>query len=170
VQSTTDYEGVSNELQARWRTPGKPGEGGLDGVFGLGLDVWRRELSQVQKEDYAIGFLRLGVESGGDFEGKWAVALGFKYPVWTYENAHFDRIGFDSNPILHPGKQLSPYGSLGYYLSENLRLTAYYDGFRFGKSKEVQANEIATGLGPTMLFQPSTQMSVYGLKFEYRIP
>ena len=63
VESTTDYFGASNELQARWRKPGTRG-GNLDGVLGVGLDVWRRSLSSVQNEDYAIGYLRLGVESG----------------------------------------------------------------------------------------------------------
>jgi len=170
VQSTTDYTGLSNELQVRWRTPGKPG-GNLDGVLGAGLDVWRRTLTSVQKEDYAIGYLRLGVESGtDDFSfSKWAVSLGFKYPIWTYENAHFDQIGFDSNPILRPGKEISPFGSLGYRLAPNLQLVAYYDGFRFSKSATVQANEIATGLGPTTLVQPASAMSVFGIRVEYRL-
>ncbi len=166
LQSKTNYEGVSNEVQARWRKPGKSG-GSLDGVFGLGLDAWRRELSSVQKEDYAIAYLRLGVESGANFDGQWSVGLGAKLPVWTYENAHFDQIGFDSNPILHPGKELAPYGSVGYRFTEKLQLTAYYEGFRFGQSKAVQANEIA--LGPTTLFQPRSEMSVFGLKLDYRL-
>lgn len=168
LQSKTNYEGINNEVQARWRKPGKPG-GSLDAVFGLGLDVWRRELSSVQKEDYAIAYLRLGVESGANFDGLWSVGLGVKLPVWTYENAHFDQIGFDSNPILRPGKELAPYGSLGYRFTESLQLTAYYEGFRFGQSNEVQANEIALGLGPTTLFQPKSDMSVFGLKLDYRL-
>jgi hypothetical protein len=168
LQSKTNYEGINNEVQMRWRKAEKLG-GSLDGVFGLGLDVWRRELSSVQKEDYAVGYLRLGVESGANFNGLWSVGLGVKLPVWTYENAHFDQIGFDSNPILRPGKELSPYGSLGYRFTEKLQLTAYYEGFRFGQSKQVQANEIAMGLGPTTLIQPQSNMSVFGLKLEYRM-
>ena len=168
VKSTTNYSGLSNELQVRWRKAGKTG-GYLDGVLGAGLDVWRRSLSSVQKEDYAIGFLRLGVESGTEDSSKWSVSLGFKYPVWTYENAHFDQIGFDSNPILHPGKELSPFGSLGYRFTPKLQLVGYYDGFRFGRSASVQTNEIAQGLGPTTLVQPATTMSVYGIRVEYRL-
>ena len=166
VQSNTSYVGASNELQARWRKPGKAG-GNLDGVLGAGLDVWRRSLSSVQKEDYAIGYLRLGVESGTDELSRWTVALGFKYPIWTYENAHFDEIGFDSNPILHPGKEISPFGSVGYRFTQKLQVVGYYDGFRFGKSAPVQANEIATGQGPTTLVQPDTTMSVFGIRVEY---
>ena len=166
VKSTTNYTGLSNELQVRWRKPGKIG-GNLDGVLGAGLDVWRRSLSSVQKEDYAIGYLRLGVESGTDDSSKWSVSLGFKYPIWTYENAHLDQIGFDSNPILHPGKEISPFGSLGYRFTPKLQIVGYYDGFRFGRSAAVQANEVAMGLGPTTLVQPATTMSVFGIRVEY---
>lgn len=166
VQSDTSYTGVNNELQVRWRKPGKTG-GNLDGVLGAGLDVWRRSLSSVQKEDYAIGYLRLGVESGTDESSRWTVSVGFKYPVWTYENAHFDQIGFDSNPILHPGKEVSPYTSLGYRLTSQLQVVGYYDGYRFGRSAPVQANEVANGLGPALLVQPATTMSVIGIRFEY---
>jgi hypothetical protein len=166
VQSDTSYTGVTNELQVRWRKPGKSG-GNLDGVLGAGLDVWRRSLSSVQKEDYAIGYLRLGVESGTDESSRWTVSVGFKYPVWTYENAHLDQIGFDSNPILHPGKEVSPYSSLGYRFTSNLQAVGYYDGFRFGRSDPVQANQVGNGLGPTTLVQPATTMSVIGIRLEY---
>jgi hypothetical protein len=166
VQSTTNYTGLSNELQVRWRKPGKTG-GNLDGVLGAGLDVWRRSLSSVQNEDYAIGYLRLGVESGTDDSSRWTVSMGFKYPVWTYENAHLDQIGFDSNPILHPGRQISPFGSLGFRFTPKLQIVGHYDGFRFGRSSPVQANEVAMGLGPTTLVQPATTMSVFGIRVEY---
>ena len=166
VESTTDYFGASNELQARWRKPGTRG-GNLDGVLGVGLDVWRRSLSSVQNEDYAIGYLRLGVESGTVESGTWSASLGVKYPFWTYENAHLDEIGFDSNPILRPGKEASAFGSLGYRFTPTLQIVAYYDGFRFGRSESVQANEVATGQGPTTLVQPATTMSIYGIRLEY---
>ncbi|MEO8156327.1 MAG: hypothetical protein ABI648_00925 [Betaproteobacteria bacterium] len=168
VSSTTSYIGADNEVQARWRKPGKAG-GNLDGVLGAGLSTWRRQLSSVQKEDYAVGYLRLGIESGTDAAGQWTVSMGLKYPLWTYENAHFDQIGFDSNPILRPGREVSPYGSLGYRFTPTLQMVGYYDGLRFGRSAAVQTNEIANGLGPTTLVQPATSMSVFGLRFEYRL-
>jgi hypothetical protein len=168
MEGDTNYAGIGNELQIRWRRPGKAG-GNLDGVLGAGLDVWRRSLTSVQQEDYAVGHLRIGVESGTDESSRWTVALGLKLPVWTYENAHLDRIGFDSNPILHPGREMSPYGSLGYRWSEKLQIVGYYDGFRLGKSETVHANEIAAGLGSMTLFQPATTLSVYGLRLEYRL-
>ena len=168
LKSTTSYEGFSNEAQVRWRKRGNAG-GSLDGVLGLGLDLWRRQLTSTQNEDYAIGYLRFGVESGADFSGNWSASLGIKYPIWTYENAHLDEIGFDSNPTLHPGKELSPFGSLGYRFTEKLRVTAYYDGFRFAKSDAVQVNEIAIGLGPASVYQPASDMSVFGLRLDYRM-
>ena len=168
VESTTNYIGASNELQVRWRVPGKPG-GNIDSVLGAGLDVWRRSLSSVQNEDYAIGYLRLGVESGTDNSSTWSVSLGLKYPFWTYQNAHLDQIGFDSNPILHPGKEISPFGSLGYRFTPTLQIVGYYDGCRFGRSAPVQANEVATGQGPTTLVQPATTMSVFGIRLEYLV-
>ena len=166
VDSNTNYLGLNNELQARWRRPGRP-DGTLDAVFGAGIDAWRRQLSSAQKEDYVIGYLRLGLESGTENPGRWSASLGLKYPVWTYENAHFNDIGFDSNPILHPGKELSPYGSLGYRFTPEVQIVAYYEGFRFDKSDRVQTNEVAMGLGPTTLEQPASKMSIFGLRLEY---
>jgi hypothetical protein len=166
VESTSSYLGLTNELQARWRKHGTPG-GNVDGVLGVGLDAWRRRLSSVQKEDYFIGYARLGVETGTDDSSRWTAAMGFKYPVWTYENAHFDEIGFDSNPILHPGKEISPYVSLGYRLTSTLQLVGYYDGYRFGRSPQVQANSASGSFG---LVQPATTMAVYGIRIEYFLP
>jgi hypothetical protein len=166
VESRTSYLGLTNELQTRWRKHGAPG-GNIDAVLGLGLDAWRRRLSSVQKEDYLIGYARLGIETGTDESSRWTAGVGFKYPVWTYENAHFDEIGFDSNPLLHPGKEISPYVSLGYRLSSTLQLVGYYEGYRFGRSAQVQANEVNLGVGPTTLVQPATTVAVYGIRLEY---
>ncbi len=166
VDSNTNYLGLDNEVQARWRRPGKT-DGTLDGVFGVGVAAWRRQLSAAQKEDYVIGYVRLGLESGNRNPGRWSASMGLKYPVWTYENAHFNDIGFDSNPILRPGKELSPYGSLGYQFTPAVQLVAYYEGFRFDKSDRVQTNEVAMGLGPTTLEQPASKMFIFGLRLEY---
>jgi hypothetical protein len=168
VSSTTGYIGLNNEAQLRWRTPGKVA-GNIDGVFGAGLDLWRRKLSPIQKEDYAVGYLRLGVESGSDETSRWTASVGLKYPAWTYENAHFDQIGFDSNPILHPGRDISPFGSLGYRLTPKWQVVGYYDGFRFKRSDTVHANEVATGFGSATLVQPATTLSIFGIRIEYRL-
>ena len=165
VTSTTDYFGVNNEVQVHYRTAGTNG-GNLDGVFGLGLDVWRRQLSSAQKEDYSIGYARVGIESKANYAGQWTAGLGIKYPLWTYENAHFDRIGFDSNPILHPGKELSPYGSIGYRFTQTLQVVGYYEGLRFERSDPVETTYIPTGQAASLV-QPSSNMSIFGLRLEY---
>lgn len=168
LTSTTDYFGVNNELQVRYRKSGTNG-GNLDGVFGLGLDVWRRELSSIQKEDYSIGYARVGVESKANYAGQWTAGLGIKYPLWTYENAHFDRIGFDSNPILHPGREIAPYGSIGYRFTPRFQVVGYYEGLRFDRSDPVETTYVSTG-ERVSLVQPSSNMSIFGLRIEYILP
>ncbi len=165
LTSTTDYFGVNNELQARYRKAGTNG-GSLDGVFGLGLDLWRRELSSIQKEDYSIAYARLGVESKANYGGQWTAGLGIKYPLWTYENAHFDKIGFDSNPILHPGKEFAPYGSIGYRFTPKFQVIGYYEGLRFDRSDPVETTYVSTGQRVSLV-QPASNMSIFGLRFEY---
>ncbi|HVY05931.1 MAG TPA: hypothetical protein VHB46_08135 [Burkholderiales bacterium] len=168
LQSKTTYEGINNEAQIRYRKSGGA-SGSLDGLLGIGLDLWRRELSSVQKEDYSIGYVRLGIESNTNYKGQWTAGIGVKYPFWTYENAHFDKIGFDSNPILHPGKEVSPYASLGFRFTPKFQTVAYYEGYRFSRSDPVQTNEVANGLGPTSLVQPASNMSIFGIKLEYML-
>jgi hypothetical protein len=165
ISSTTNYIGLNNEIQARYRKAGTNG-GSLDGVFGLGLDVWRRSLSSIQKEDYSIVYGRVGVESKANYAGQWIVGLGIKYPLWTYENAHFDRLqaGYDSNPILHPGKEISPYGSIGYRFTQKFQLSAYYESLRFDRSDS--ANVLQNGQ-PFTVWQPASNMEVFGLRLEY---
>lgn len=166
LTGTTDYFGIDNEFQVRVRRTSTDGNR-LDGVFGLGLDAWRRSLSADQKEDWQVGYVRLGIESGAFDVGKWSVAVGLKFPVWVREDAHLDAIGFDSNPILSPGKDLSAYASLGYRLGQRTQLVAYYDSFRFKRSDDVNATLIGTG--PQTIFQPPSSMDVIGLKFEYQL-
>jgi hypothetical protein len=168
ISSTTNYIGLNNEIQARYRKAGTNG-GSLDGVFGLGLDLWRRSLSSFQKEDYSIVYGRLGVESKANYAGQWTVGLGVKYPLWTYENAHFDRLGFDSNPILHPGKEISAYGSIGYRFTQKFQVIGYYEGLRFDRSDSVDTVYVPTGQ-PTSLFQPASSMAIFGLRLEYLVP
>jgi hypothetical protein len=162
----THYLGIDNEFQLRVRRTSIGGNR-LDGVFGLGLDVWRRSLSSVQNEDWQVGYVRLGIESGAFDVGKWSVATGLKLPVWTREDAHLNDIGFDSNPQLSPGKDLSAYANLGYRIAQRWQMVAYYDSFRFKRSDEVQATLIGTG--PQTLFQPPSKMDVIGLRFEYQL-
>ena len=166
LTGTTDYAGIDNEFQMRLRRTSTAGDR-LDGVLGAGIDVWRRSLTAAQKEDYQVAYLRLGIESNPFDVGRWSVAFGLKYPVWARENAHLEQIGFDSNPLLTPGKDLSAYASLGYRFAERMQVVAYYDSFRFKRSEDV--NAVLVGIGPQTLFQPPSRMDLIGIRLEYQV-
>jgi hypothetical protein len=165
ISSTSYYTGLVNEGQARWRKPIK-GNYHTDLVFGLGWDFWTRELSYFQKEDFNIVYLRLGGEVAINSNQGWVVGAGIKYPVYTHEDAHLTDIGFDSNPTLKPGPDLSGYAQIGYWFNKRLGLIGYFESYRFKKSNEEMVNSM---FGPGVVFQPASTMSVLGLKLEYRI-
>lgn len=166
ISSTSYYAGIVNEGQARWRNPIK-GNYHTDLVFGLGWDFWTRELSYFQEEDYNIVYLRLGGEVAVNEGRGWAIGAGLKYPIFTREDAHFTDIGFDRNPTLKPGPDLSGYAQIGYWFDDKLGLIGYFESYRFKKSNVEMADHIsAPGL---MVWQPASTMSIFGLKLEYRI-
>ncbi|MGH7949751.1 MAG: hypothetical protein ACREQF_11035, partial [Candidatus Binataceae bacterium] len=66
-----------------------------------------------------------------------------------------------------PGRDISFYGRLGYHIDRNWRVIAYADGFRFKQSAPVNVNEVALGLGPTVLVQPRSTLLIGGVKLEY---
>jgi len=165
IASTTYYTGLVNEGQARWRKPIK-GNYHTDLVFGLVWDFWTRELTYFQKEDYNIVYLRLGGEVAINSNLGWVVGAGLKYPVFTREDAHLTDLGFDRNPTLKPGRDLSSYAQIGYWFDDRLGLIGYFESYRFKKS-----NEEIVNFGPVqwVVFQPASTMSIFGLKLEYRI-
>jgi hypothetical protein len=164
---TTSYAGMSNEGQIRWRAqiPDRP-EYHLDYVMAVGWDTWKRELSSVQREDYNVGFVRLGGEVALKKGEGWTLGVGIKYPFYISEDAHMTDLGFDRNPTLKPGRDASIYGNLSYRLNEKVSVTAYYDGFEF---KQSQSESVNTPMGPATVFQPASTMSVVGVKLEYRL-
>jgi hypothetical protein len=170
LKTKTGYAGISNEFQLRWRRASEIER--LDAVLGLGMDFWRRSLSTVQDEDFYVGFLRLGMESGARDLRKWSAALGIKYPVWRREIAYLDRLGkgYHSNPVLEPGQEVSAYANLGYRLAEDTLLVVYYDGFRFSKSASVPVQKTTgTTTEVKSFYQPASTFSVIGIKLEHLI-
>jgi hypothetical protein len=159
VTGTTRYTGVANEAQLRYRVGY-----GLDFLAAGGVDVWERELSATQKEDYTIAFVRLGVESNSKRNG-WLFGAGIKYPVWTRENAHFDDLGYDQNPYLKPGKSVSVFGQVGYRFRDHWALIGYLDSFRFSQSNLVSVTR--NGVPAGAFYQPASDLYVVGLKLEY---
>ena len=160
-----DYFGVLNEGQLRYRFPLRGSEH-LDAVLAAGADLWRRQFQgSDQKEDWGVVYARLGAELGPQ-AGKpgWLAALGLKYPVYTYENAHLTDIGFDQNPTLTPGKDWSAYASVGYRFGAHWSVVGYYDSYRFQQSASVQATLNGTQYS---IYQPKSSMDVLGIQVLY---
>jgi len=159
ITGTTRYTGVANEAQLRYRVGH-----GLDFFGAAGVDAWERRLSSDQKENFTIAFVRLGVESTSKGKG-WLLGAGIKYPVWARENAHFDDLGYDQNPYLKPGKNVSVFGQVGYRFEEHWALIGYMDSFRFSQSNVVTVTRNGAPAGAFL--QPASELYVFGLKLEY---
>jgi len=92
VTGTTGYLGIDNEVQARFRSQSKHNYR-RDFLAGLGLKLWRRELSSIQSEDYQVIYARAGFEIDSASPRTWLFALGLNYPLWVREDAHLTSIG-----------------------------------------------------------------------------
>jgi len=164
VSGRTDYNGITNEIQAIYRAAGST----VDFVGGLGWDYWQRNLSASQKEDFNIVFLRLGADLNTRTKVGFYGGAGVKYPVYTRENAHLTDIGFDQNPDLKPGKDVSLYAQLGYRLNNRWDLIGYYDSYRFSQSDSVRVTAIRFFPGTNFsLIQPRSSMDAFGVKLQY---
>ena len=164
VSTKTDYNGVASEGQEFYRY--NLGTYQLDQLGGLGLDYWRRSISNPggdQIEDYSILFFRAGLRlTKPGLEPGFHGELGLKYPVWTREDAHLDQEGFTSNPSLSPKGALSGYGEFGYRINARFDVLGYYDSWRFRQSANVIAVDTA---GTTWaIWQPKSNMDVWGAK------
>jgi hypothetical protein len=158
VSSQTRYIGAANEGQLRYRTQT------FDVLAALGIDAWNRSLSANQEEDYRIVYARLGLEHVNAQRG-WLFGAGVKYPLWTQEDAHFTNLGFDQNPKLNPGKDLSGFAQLGYRFDPHWAVIGYADGYRFKESNQVFVT--AGGVPQGSFVQPATDTYVIGVKAEY---
>lgn len=168
VSTTTHYSGVAHEAQIFHRTAAANYQ--LDYVGGLGLDTWRRAIENnggFQVEDFLIMYLRGGfnLDQPGHGAGLHGGG-GLKYPIMTWENAHLDDMGFSSNPILQPGKDISIYAQLGYRISARWDVVAYYDSWRFKQSPKVTATKISEGKLYD-IWQPKSSMDAFGLRVMY---
>lgn len=162
VKGEVQYSGTSHEAQLRLRIANS-WSNGLDFVLGGGFDTWERRLSSSQKEQYFIGFARLGIDVDQKDRG-WLFGLGLKYPFYTYERAYLS--GMDPNPlILRPGQKISPYGQLGYQFNKNWRLVGYFDSFHFSESDPERA--FVPGQGTSFFVQPESRLYRGGIRFEW---
>lgn len=160
IQSQTRYLGMSNEGQTRYRLD-MGGSRSVDLVLGVGVDAWQRTLSRSQKEDFVIGFARLGVETEAKGTG-WLAGVGVKMPFYTWEDAHLTEIGFTTNPNLKPGKRPSPYLHVGYRFQDPLAIVFYVDSFRFSQSPYETVTH--TSQGGNLVYQPASDRYSVGVK------
>lgn len=157
VEGKTRINGMTHEGQLRYRSDMR-GRRSVDLVAGVGVDIWNRELTAVQKEHYVIGFARLGIETEARGEG-WMAGIGMKFPFYTHENAYLTDFGAPENPPLKPGKEISPYLHVGYQFAQPVSLVLYVDSFRFSESTAV------TSMG---FYQPASTQYRVGAKLMYQ--
>jgi len=164
VQSTTQYFGVLNEGQVRYRI-GAGSQEHVDAMLSIGADVWRRQLSSDQMEDWYVFYARVGAELGPS-AGKpgWIASVGAKYPFYVYEDAHLTDIGFDQNPALHPGGNWSGYASFGYRFGGHWSVVGFYDSYRFKQSPSAQ---ITSGGTTFLVYQPKSSLDLFGVTVSY---
>lgn len=163
VSTQTDYSGMTHEGQLISRHA--LGRYSLDYVGGLGWDNWRRTIGHNQIEDYSIWFVRTGINldqpmHGAGFHG----GGGVKLPFSTNEDAHLDSAGFNSNPKLSPGKNVSLYAELAYRTGKYWDIVGYYDSWRFKQSEPVY---VTSGGTLYSIVQPESSMDTFGLKALY---
>ena len=166
VATTTEYSGATHEGQLSYRSSAADFK--LDYVAGLGLDTWQRNIDNNgynQIEDFLIIYLRggLNLERPAQATG-WHGGGGVKYPIFTWEDAHLDRLGYTSNPTLSPGKDISLYAELGYRINQHWDISGYYDSWRFKRSATVTASRGGMLYG---IYQPASSMDAYGLRVMY---
>ena len=132
------------------------------------MDSWQRSIDNnghSQIEDFFIIYLRggLNLERPAHVTGLHGGG-GLKYPIYTWEDAHLDNQGYDSNPTLSPGKDISLYAELGYRISMRWDIVGYYDSWRFKQSNTVFASRGGMMYG---IYQPKSSMDAYGLRVMY---
>lgn len=170
VTTNTIYEGIQNEGLLIFRKPIED-LASLDLVTSFGWDHWTRNINpgnSNQLEDYDILYVKIGpVFTFLEGQKPW-IGLGIKYPVSTFENAHITDLGFDQNPILHPGREPSFYLSMGCQFIANWEGEVYYDSYRFSESP--RENVTSTVFSSGVVYQPQSNMDLFGIRAVYRFP
>jgi hypothetical protein len=161
VEANTVFGATTQEGQLRWQV-----RSSLELISSLAFDFWHRQISASQQEDYQLFSVILGLESRDVALKGWSGGGGVRLPVWIREDAHFDQVGFSTNPTLEPGRQASVRGSLRYRFSPHLSCTGSLDTFQLGKSPAVTL-EARRGTRTTA-YQPATTLLMPGIGVEYR--
>jgi len=165
VTGSVDYDGLYNEVRLSHPLERS---GRLHGAAGLGLDYWNRQLTATQREEWYVYFLRAGVEWGNPRREGFFVGGGVKYPLYVVQDPHAKSIGFDQDVKLHPKGKLSLYADLGYRVSRDFTVSAFYDSYRFDQSSAVNVSGdtcvASFGTPNCRLLQPASNADMYGIR------
>ncbi|HYA20789.1 MAG TPA: hypothetical protein VEG25_09120 [Burkholderiales bacterium] len=171
TSDVTSYVGITNEVQAIYRTLFNAAPYSVDYIAGVGWDYWVRSVGantdNPQEEDWSVAYGRLGFDINSRTEHGVFGGGGIKYPFYTSEDANFTDAGFAQNPTLHPGKLISGYAQIGYRFESRSDLILYYDGYRFSQSNTVA---LTSPFAPGVIFfafQPKSVMTIIGLKYQH---
>jgi hypothetical protein len=158
AHSTTVFGTMTHEAQMHVRS-----SVGLEGVLAIGAIWWHRQLSATEQEDYQTIALSVSAErvrprglNGG---------AGIRFPLSVREDAHFEELGYDTDPTLKPRGTVGFYGRLRYRFAPHLAGAASYERFGLEKSKPVTLT--ARGRPADIAFQPETSHWTLGLGLEY---
>jgi hypothetical protein len=158
AHSTTVFGTMSHEAQMRVRS-----SVGLEGVLAIGAIWWHRQLSATEQEDYQTIALSVSAErfrprglNGG---------AGIRFPLSVREDAHFEELGFDTDPTLKPRGTVGFFGRLRYRFVPHLAATASFERFRLEKSKTVTLT--VRGQPAAIASQPETSLWTLGVGLEY---
>jgi hypothetical protein len=160
VSGKTVYLGTTQQGQVRYGFGPR-----INVLGGLDFDLWRRRLGSTQTEDYSVVSIRLGAERGAAGRDQWRMGAGLKLPIWAREDAHFTAVGFAQNPILEPGRVMSPYAEISRRLALHWWVSGYWDGFRFTQSNR-QLLRTRRGARPSSIYQPASDLRIIGISLE----
>jgi hypothetical protein len=161
VEANTVFGATTQEGQVRWQLPSS-----IELISSLAFDFRHRQISASQQEDYALFSVILGAESRDPAGRGWSGGGGVRLPLWIREDAHFDQVGFATNPTLEPGKEVTARGNLRYRFSPHLSCVGSLDSFRLGQSQTVT---LALRRGTrTTAYQPATTLLMPGIGVQYR--
>lgn len=183
VTSDTDYQGGRAEALLGYRFQRSIIPQTIEVAGGLGVDGWSRRIADGTASN---GILVSGIhEVYRTYYGKVALGLthlypsnwyshlrlGLKIPFNISEDVGLQNLGYDSDLTVSPGNAYSGFVTLLFEPQANpdkpgnLFFSVYYDGFRFDPSKAKTATHNGS---PIPVWQPKTQIDVYGLQIGYR--
>lgn len=138
---------------------------GAQGIAGLGLAAWRRQLGARQEESYRMASVRLGLGSPAPAPRGWRAGGGLDVPFVASEDAHFDQLGFDENPKLEPGLEVGGFAHVAYRATEKWTWALEWEMRRLGQSGGVPLTVNGRRVGVT--FQPATVMNTLGVRVDW---